>query len=187
MVPTGGNEVWADSGSGYLEPVKTTNDVRVPTLATAGTSGTAVAMLDGNGQFDRAAPKNGVEIDNGAIQLDPDFVPGTGDGNGQLGYWTRTDSSDMLRPATLGDNIELRSAADAVTISFNSDGTAAFTGDVTISSDGFQLPEGDDSERPSTPAAGMIRFTNQDLDPGTDTDFSQLCRDVQRLCLGADA
>lgn len=171
----GSGGLWLEDAAGFLYPADNTNELRIPALQDGqeDDTGTDVALLDDNGQFVRAEAEDGVEINSdGNLALDPDFVPGTpADGEGRLGYWTRTDSTDMLRPATLGDNIELRSAADAVTISFNSDGTAEFTGDVTISSDGFlKLPEGDDSERPSTPAAGMIRFTDQDLDPGAGTD-----------------
>lgn len=167
-VPTGGNEVWVEDSGGYVYPSNTGNEVRIPAIAsTESGDGTAVAMLDDDGQLHRDTPTgSGIEVNSGSLVLDNTFTPGTGDGDGQLGYWTRTDADDMLRPATLGDNVELRSAADAVTISFNSDGTAEFTGDVTISSDGFlRLPVGTDLERPATPAAGMVRFTNQNTTP----------------------
>ena len=155
LVPTGGNEVWVDSGSGYVYPADTSNEVRVPQLADGneGTTGTDLAMLDDNGQFVRSAPGNGLSISSG--QLGVTFP---------AGLWT--DDSGTLHPSTLGSNVEIRDSSDNAVITFNDDGTAEFTSDVTLSGDGFlKLPVGTDLERPGTPAAGMVRYTNQNTEP----------------------
>ena len=74
-------------------------------LNSAVTTGTGLAMVNGSNALVRAMPKNGIEINSGQIQIDADWKPGTGDGNGTLGFWKRTNATDLLEPATANDNI----------------------------------------------------------------------------------
>lgn len=85
---------------------------------------------------------------------------------GSVSAWQRVGTT--LSPNNDGDTVTVTDGSGNVVITFNPDGTADFTSDVTLSGAGYlKLPVGYDSERPTTPARGMVRYTVEELDPAT--------------------
>lgn len=85
---------------------------------------------------------------------------------GSVSAWQRVGTT--LSPNNDGDTVTITDGSGTAVITFNPDGTADFTSDVTLSGSGYlKLPVGYDSERPTTPARGMIRYTVEELDPAT--------------------
>lgn len=85
---------------------------------------------------------------------------------GDLVIWKGTTDKFVYIPT--GTPIPSASTPDLQDVTDQGNET---TNDIVMTGTGsLKLPVGEDSERPSTPAAGMIRFTDQDLDPGTGTD-----------------
>lgn len=140
---------------------------RTGTTLSPATDGDTVTVTDGAGTAvitfnpDGTADFTGnVEIGTG-IDLNAD---GTATFAGNVSFGP---SNEVLinadGTATFTGDIEIGTGID-----LNADGTADFTSDVTLSGSGYlKLPVGYDSERPSTPARGMVRYTVEELDPAT--------------------
>ena len=140
---------------------------RTGTTLSPATDGDTVTVTDGAGTAvitfnpDGTADFTGdVEIGTG-IDLNTD---GTATFTGNVSFGP---SNEVLinadGTATFTGDIEIGTGID-----LNADGTADFTSDVTLSGSGYlKLPVGYDSERPTTPARGMVRYTVEELDPAT--------------------
>ena len=178
LVGTGGQTLWTDEGT-FIRPTDNANEVRVPALADGNeaTTGTSMAMLDDNGQFVRADPKGGLEIDNGQIQIDADGIPlpGGGDGNGDFGFWQRDNGTDTVRPRTAGDQVTVNAADNTANITLAANGnitsTAVGNGDDVTTGTGILM---------STDAGLIVRAQPKG---GIEIDSGQIQVDADQIPL----